>query len=309
MASIGEHAGVKFMKILFRRFLKPLLALSFGVMPAFSHALNAADKPRTVALGGTITEIVYALGAGDLLVGADSSSIYPEAATKLPQVGYQRQITAEGVLSLHPTLILASSEAGPPSAVEQVKQSGVSWVSIPAENSVEGVRAKILAVAHALNRDEQGKALIQRLNDEITKAQSLPSLKGSKPKVLFIYARGGGTVNVAGQETAADAIITLGGGVNAVTGYKGYKPITAEAVVAAAPDVILIPSRGLESIGGIDGLLSQPGLAATPAGKSRNVIAMDDLLLLGFGPRLGEAVSQLTHLLHPDKTEHAATTP
>jgi iron complex transport system substrate-binding protein len=283
-----------------------IMALSI----ALASSLRAeTDNSRLVSIGGPVTEIVYALGADKTLVGTDTSSIYPVTATKLPQVGYQRSLSAEGVLALHPTLILASADAGPPPVIEQLKQSGVTWVTIPAENSVEGAKAKIEAVAHALNRDAQGEVLVHHLDEEIAKAQGVLASEAAKPKVLFIYARGGGTVNVAGQKTAADAIITLAGGVNAVSGYTGYKPITAEAVVAAAPDIILIPSRGLESIAGVDGLLSQPGLAATPAGQSRKVVAMDDLLLLGFGPRLGEAVLQLTQLLHGQKVESTAAAP
>ncbi len=287
------------------------LVAKIGVLLlTFLPGLRAeSDTPRLVSIGGPVTEIVYALGADKDLVGTDTSSIYPEAATKLRQVGYQRSLSAEGVLGLHPTLILASADAGPQPVVEQLKQSGVSWVTIPAENSIEGARAKIQTVAHALHRDVQGEALIGHLKEQVTKAQGLLASEKSRPKVLFIYARGGGTVNVAGQGTAADAMITLSGGVNAVSGYTGYKPITAEAVVAAAPDIILIPSRGLESVGGIDGLLAQPGLAATPAGKSRKVVDMDDLLLLGFGPRLGEAVLQLARLLHGQKEESTAAAP
>jgi iron complex transport system substrate-binding protein len=282
-----------------------------GVLFAVLASCLRADPeaPRLISIGGPVTEIVYALDANKNLIGTDTSSIYPEAATKLPQVGYQRSLSAEGVLGLRPTLILASADAGPTPVVEQLKQSGVNWVTIPAENSVEGAKAKIGSVAHALHRDAQGEALVLHLDEEIVKAQGLLASEKSKPKVLFIYARGGGTVNVAGQGTAADAMITLAGGVNAVTGYTGYKPITAEAVVAAAPDIILIPSRGLESVSGIDGLLAQPGLAETPAGKSRKVVAMDDLLLLGFGPRLGEAVLQLTKLLHGQESAATAAAP
>lgn len=290
--------------------MKYPLAGGIGLLACATTWLRAEpEAPRLVSIGGPVTEIVYALGADKDLVGVDTSSIYPAAATKLPQVGYQRSLSAEGVLGLHPTLILASAEAGPPPVVDQLKQSGVPWVAIPAENSVADAQAKIETVAHALHHETEGKALTQHLQDEMAKAQRLLATEEAKPKVLFIYARGGGSVNVAGQGTAADAMIALAGGVNAVSGYTGYKPITAEAVVAAAPDIILIPSRGLESINGLDGLLSQPGLAGTPAGKFRQVVAMDDLLLLGFGPRLGEAVLQLTQLLHGQKAAPAAAVP
>ncbi len=266
-------------------------------------------SPRLIAIGGPVTEIVYALGADKHLVATDTSSIYPTEATKLPQVGYQRNLSAEGVLSQKPTLVIASVEAGPPPVVEQLKQSGVAWVSIPADFTVDGAKAKIRAVASATKNDAKGEILVQKLETDMTKARTFVDAEKSKPKVLFIYARGGGTVNVAGQETAADAMIALAGGVNAVKGYTGYKPITAEAVVAAAPDIILIPVHGLQSIGGIDGLLAQPGLAETPAGKARQVVSMDDLLLLGFGPRLGEAVLELTQLVHGKKAETTASNP
>jgi iron complex transport system substrate-binding protein len=228
-------------------------------------------------LGGSVTEIVFALGAGDKVVGVDSSSVYPEEATQLPQVGYQRQLAAEGVLALNPTLILATTEAGPPEAIVQLKDSGVTVLILPAEESVEGAKAKIRGLAQALSLADKGEALIQKMEAELAEAERLQAQVNSKPKVIFIYARGPGAVNVAGVETAADAMIRLAGGVNAVQDYEGYKPLTAEAAVAATPDVLLLLSRGLESLGGQEALLKQPGLAQTPAGQNGRVIAMDDL--------------------------------
>jgi iron complex transport system substrate-binding protein len=235
------------------------------------------DTSRLVTLGGSVTEIVFALGAGDKVVGVDSSSVYPEEATQLPQVGYQRQLAAEGVLALNPTLILATTEAGPPEAIVQLKDSGVTVLILPAEESVEGAKAKIRGLAQALSLADKGEALIQKMEAELAEAERLQAQVNSKPKVIFIYARGPGAVNVAGVETAADAMIRLAGGVNAVQDYEGYKPLTAEAAVAATPDVLLLLSRGLESLGGQEALLKQPGLAQTPAGQNGRVIAMDDL--------------------------------
>ena len=122
----------------------------------------------------------------------------------------------------------------------------------------------------------------------------------AQPKVLFLYARGQGALQVSGRGTAAEAMVTLAGGVSAVTGYEGYTPLTPEAAIAAAPDVLLMPARGLDSVGGIDGLLKAPGVALTPAGQERRIVAMDDLYLLGFGPRLGQAVRDLAVFLHPE---------
>ena len=138
------------------------------------------------------------------------------------------------------------------------------------------------------------------MEEGLAEARAVRDGATSTPRILFIYARGAGTMQVAGAGSSAEAMIELAGAENAIIGFEGYKPMTAEAVAAAAPDVILMLNRGIESIGGIDGLLEQPGIALTPAGKNRRVVAMDDLLLLGFGPRLGKAVLTLTQKLHAE---------
>jgi iron complex transport system substrate-binding protein len=251
-----------------------------------------------VAIGGTVTEIVYALGAGASLVGVDTSSTYPEPATQLPQVGYQRRLSAEGVLSLQPSVVLATIEAGPPAALSQLQSAGVPLLFVPATVTVAGAQAKIRLIAQALGRTTQGELLVQRLNQEMAETTTIVSRQPSTPKVLFIYARGQGTMQVAGRDTAAAAMITLAGGVNAIEAYEGYKPLTAEAVVTAAPDVIVLPARGLDSVGGVKGLLTIPGITLTPAGQQQRIVALDDLYLLGFGPRTGQAVRELASFLH-----------
>ena len=280
-----------------RHFL--LVAGSLLASVATSAAALAVAAPRIVALGGPVTETVYALGAGELLVGTDSSSVYPEAATKLPQVGYQRTLAAEGILSLKPTLVLASDEAGPPAALEQLRAAGVEISLVPSEHSVAGAQAKVLAIAKVLNRTAEGEKLAAAIDAQGREAAGIIAAAPGKPKVLFLYARGASTLNVSGHGTAADAMISLVGARNAVTGYEGYKPLTAEAAVAAAPDYILMMSRGVDSMGGKDAVLTQPGLALTPAGQKKQVVAIDDLLLLGFGPRTGAALTELARALHP----------
>ena len=264
------------------------------------NAAMAAPHPRVVALGGPVTETVYALGKEALLVGTDSSSVYPEAATKLPQVGYQRTLAAEGIVSLAPELILATDEAGPPAVIEQLRSSGVKIVLVPSEHSVPGAQAKVRAIAAALGCADRGEQLAAVIGKEAEEARTLLQPWPTQPKVLFLYARGGATMNVSGAGTAADAMIALAGGRNAATGYEGYKPLTTEGGVAAAPEVILLTSRGLESAGGTDKLLTQPGLSFTPAARSKRVVALDDLYLLGFGPRTGAAIRDLARALHPD---------
>ena len=267
---------------------------------AVTRTAKSAGADRLVTIGGSVTEIVHMLGRTDRIVAVDQSSTYPEQIQKLPQVGYQRTLTAEGVLSLNPSTIVATDESGPPAAIEQLKGSGVPLILIPSkEYSIEGARAKIRAVASAVGGSAD--ALIDSLDRSEKELTALLATTRSKPKVLFLYSRGGaGGLHVSGEGTAADAAIKLAGGVNAVSGYDGYKPLSAEAAVAAAPDVILLPSRGLQMAGGLDALLSQNGLAGTPAGRARRVVAMDDLYLLGFGPRTGRALMDLARQIHPE---------
>ncbi len=279
------------------------ILLGLGLTTALLGATGDAaelpnDSSRIVTLGGTITEIVFALGAGERVVGVDASSSFPEAVNLLPKVAYHRRISAEGVLSLTPTLIIATTEAGPPEAVQQLESTGVTVLILPHEPTVEEAVAKIERIAAALNVQARGAALIQTLKAELRQVQAASPQTAAQAKVLFLYARGQGTLMVAGQDTGADTMIGLAGGTNAVQGYSGYKPLTSEAAVAAAPDVLLLMDSGLESIGGAQRLWQLPGLALTPAAQQGRVLSMDGLFLLGFGPRLGQAVLALNKALY-----------
>ena len=276
---------------------KTFLLLPLIVVMAFAGTSAAAS--RIVSIGGPVTEIVYALGAGDEVVGVDTSSTYPEPASRLPQVGYQRRLSAEGVLSLQPDVVLATSDAGPPAALEQLK-AVVKVVEIPAVYSIAGAVAKIRLIARVLGREPQGEQLVAALHRDLAAAQALLDKVRTQPTVLFLYARGLGTLFVSGTGTAADAMIRLAGGVNAVTEYEDFKPFTSEAVVAAAPEVLLMLERGLDSVGGVEGLLKLPGMALTEAARQQRIVAMDDLYLSGFGPRLGAAIKDMVILLHPE---------
>lgn len=254
---------------------------------------------RIVSAGGAITETIYALGREGDLVAVDVSSLYPAAATKLPQVGYARQLSAEGILSVNPTVLFVTDEAGPPNVIDQVEKAGVKVVRLGNQHTPEAAAERIRQIGAALGAGEAAEKLVGAMQSDLKNAAGRVAAQPEHPKVMFIYARGGGVMNVSGKHTAADAIIALAGGTNAVQDYESYKPLTAEGAVAAAPDVILVTERGLQASGGAEGLLGQPGLALTPAGKAGRVVVMDDLLLLGFGPRLGQAVLELNGKLHP----------
>ncbi|MCG8355388.1 MAG: ABC transporter substrate-binding protein [Kiloniellales bacterium] len=262
-----------------------------------------AEAERLISVGGSVTEIVYALGAGDRLVAVDSTSSYPPAADDLPDVGYMRRLSAEPILALQPELLLLVEDAGPQATIDQLRAAGVRIVTLPDEPSLAGVRKKIGQVAAALELPEAGEALVQRIEAAQRDVAEKLMAVSSRPSVLFLLSVGNGAPLAAGRGTSAAGIIELSGGRNALDGFAGYKPLSPEAAAAAQPDVILVTARTLERLGGREALLARPELAASPAASAGRLIAMDALLLLGFGPRTAEAMAKLGQALHPDVME------
>ncbi|MET0389513.1 MAG: ABC transporter substrate-binding protein [Polyangiales bacterium] len=262
--------------------------------PSDAHAdapPAVAAQARIVAAGSSVTETIYALGAGADLVGVDSSSLFPEAATKLPQIGYQRTLAAEGILALQPSLVLVSGEAGPPTVFEQLRGAGVRVEVIAGEQTVEAGEARIRRIAELVGRD--ATPVIAQLDADLARAQQQREQHTSRPKVIVLYAHSANTVHVFGRNTPAETLLQLAGAENAVSGFEGPKPLTPEALAKAAPDAILLPTRALERVGGIAGLLQVPGVALTPAAAAKRIVTFDDTLLLGFSPRTGQAAIEL----------------
>lgn len=272
------------------------LGLSALTIPASADT----SQTRVISLGGSVTEIVAALGAGDLLVARDSTSTYPENITELPDVGYIRALSPEGVLSLTPDLILAEDGAGPAEAVAVLQAGGIPFVVMPNRPTAQGVSDKISAVAAALGREEAGAMLSAQVTAGFAEAKARADAVTEPQTVLFVLTVQGGPIMAGGEESSAAGIIELAGGVNAATGFSGYKPITDEAVIAAAPDVILMMDREGDLAISNDDILSNPALASTPAAKSGRIIRMDGMLLLGFGPRTPKAALALNTALYGD---------
>ncbi|KFL52973.1 hemin ABC transporter substrate-binding protein [Burkholderia pyrrocinia] len=273
-----------------------------GALPGsvLAQAAQVAPK-RVVVIGGALAETAFALGGAETpryrLVGADTTCTYPDAAKRLPKVGYQRALSAEGLLSLRPDLVLASAEAGPPNTIAQVKNAGVAVTTFDERHDVESVRAKITGVSQALDVRDAGAVLLQRFDRDWQAARDAVAVCApggtQPPRVLFVLNHTGNQALVAGQRTAADAMIRYAGARNAMQGFDHYKPLTTEALAAAAPDVVLISDEGLAAVGGRAALLATPGFGATPAGRAQRVVSLDALFLLGFGPRLPLAVTTL----------------
>ncbi len=270
------------------------------LIDATGEEVSVTARQRVVAVGGSVTEIVYALRQEERLLAVDSTSLYPAAARELPNVGYMRQLSAEPILALGPDLVLAIEDAGPPAALAQLRDAGVSVVIVPDDPSPEGVLAKIDLVAAALDLEAAGRGLRARIEDELTAVRSAFAAVTERPRVLFLLSIGNGRVPMAaGRDTSAAGIIELAGGVNAVDVFENFKPLSPEAAVMAAPDVLLITRRSLGLLGGEEALLAIPEISLTPAGRAGRVVVMDGLLLLGFGPRTAEAAGQLGKQLHP----------
>ncbi|MGH2557947.1 MAG: heme/hemin ABC transporter substrate-binding protein [Thermomicrobiales bacterium] len=289
--------------------------LPVTVTDATGTEVIVTDASRIVPLNGDVAEIVWALGLGGNVVGVDVSATYPpEETAPLPRIGYQRDLSAEGILALDPTVIVGTEDAGPPEVIEQIRTAGVPVVILTSSPELDAIGGKIRDIAAALGVAAAGEALATKTQGEIDAAIALAGEADNAPRVLFLYVRGTATQMIGGAGTSADVMVAAAGGVNAAAeaGIEGFKPITPEALVAAEPDVLLLLSAGLESVGGVDGLLQIPGVAETPAGQDRAVLDFDDLYLLGMGPRTGQALHDLVIGLHPELaelTELAVATP
>lgn len=248
--------------------------------------VSTLDSTRIVSLANGAAESLVAMGLGDHLVGRDIASTFPEVA-KVPVVAMGHQVSAEKVLATSPTIVIVDASTGPKSALQQIASTGVSVVVIPEAWTVTTAHDRMLALGKAVGAEDVARGLLQ----DIPKFSIAPS-----PRVIFLYLRGPSSIYLlGGKGSGADQVITLAGGLDAgaVLSDKPFAPITAETIAQANPDLILVMTKGLASVGGVKGLIALPGVAQTSAGKNRRVVAVDDSLLLSFGPRLPDLVKQI----------------
>lgn len=292
-----------------RRLLAAALGLAllgaggFG-LPAISAAPALAQSlDRIVVAGGVITEVLYALGLQDRIAGVDTTSQFPPEALKdKPNVGYVRALSAEGVLSLKPTLIMLIDGAGPPDAVSLLNESGVKIAHIPDGLTPEGVSSKIAAIGAAAGAAEPAARLSAQTTARFEELAGLRAKLPAKKRVLFVLSLQNGRALVGGRNSSADAIITLAGGINVADAIEGYKPMTEEAIAAAAPDMILMMRNSSAHNTTPDQLFAMPAFAQTPAAATQRLVHMDGLYLLGFGPRTPMAARDLMAAIYPEAT-------
>jgi len=274
--------------------------LVLGALPAAGAAEKDdvfADPSRIVSIGGSLTEIVFALGRQKDLVARDSTGLYPPAALELPDVGYMRQLSPEGVLSVDPSGILALQGSGPREAVDVLKKASVPYIEVPETFDREGILAKIRAVGKALGAGNEAATLAAQVDARLKAAEKFTAAVKQRKRVLFILSMQGGKILASGSGTAADGIIRLAGAVNAVEGYSGYRQLSDEAAVTAAPDVVLMMTGSGVAVSDAE-LFANAAILQTPAGTARRVIRMDGGYLLGFGPRTADAVRDLAVALY-----------
>lgn len=269
--------------------------------PAAAQETQKADTSRIVVIGGALTEIVYALGEQGRLIARDTTSTYPEAATSLPDVGYMRALSPEGVLAVNPSAILAIEGSGPPDALAVLKNAGVSFTTVPEGYDRAAILDKIATVGDFLGVPDKAGTFADEVGADLDKAiaDAAKRPESERKRVLFILSFQDGKIMAAGDYTAADGILKLAGAVNATdAAFPGYKAMADEAIVDAKPDAIMVMSRGGGHDGGDEQLLAHPAIALTPAAASKTIIRMNSLELLGFGPRTASAIRDLNERLY-----------
>lgn len=289
-----------------RSVLIRIAALAATLMAAATPA-PAAEAQRIVALGGAITEILYAIGLADRIVAVDTTSLYPpEALKEKKNVGYLRALSPEGVIGLSPSLILAAEGAGPPDAINVIRNAGINFAAIPDRFDGEGIVEKIRAVTQRVGEPERGACLIRAIQPSLEALEALRPNVATKRRVMFILSLSNGRVMAAGTHTAADGVIHMASAENALGAMEGYKAVSDEAIIAAKPDAILVMQRPGFAIGA-DDVFALQALRSTPAGAARAFISMDGQYLLGFGPRTAHAARDLAAQLYPDRISAAPT--
>lgn len=268
------------------------------VQDAAGRDVRVRDTSRIVSIGSSVTEILFALGAGDRVIARDQTSLFPPEAATRPDVGYSRALSAEGVLSVGPTLILALEGSGPPATLEVLERGSVPVVIIPDARTPEGVVRKIEAVAAAIGREAEGRRLADAVAaDFATVAGEVARLK-ERPRTVFVLSAAAGAPVVGGGDTGADAMLRLAGATNPMAAIKGYKPAVDEAAFSADPEALVVMSGGGQVLTP-EMLFALPAFKGTLAAQDRRLVVLPGAYLLGFGPRTPQAVRDLAAALHP----------
>ncbi len=281
------------LKILF------FLLLTLITSGTFAQCEKSTNSSKIVGAGGSITETIFYLGLEDNLVARDLTSNYPEKALKLPSIGYLRNLSVEGLLSLSPSLIISEPDIGPDKVVEQVMKTSVELRILPDDYSTSGIIKKVNCVGQILGASQ--KYLETKTNQlEILRRKlelSIGSISAQKKIMIILMFRGTSPI-VAGAETSGNAFIEMTGNTNAFSNINGWKPVGIEGILANNPDYIIVTKRAFSTFKSVDSFLAQTGLQATNAGQNKSVLVEDGMSLLGFGPRTMETGIKVLSLVN-----------
>ena len=254
---------------------------------------------RVVAVNSSLVEILFGLGKGGTLVGTDVGGTFPPEQAKVAKVGHPYHPSVEGIISLKPQLVLATEENLPPATAAQLRSAGVPVLILEhsSKDGLDGLERRIDIIARLFNVQEAGKRMIEGLDKQRADLDKKIAALKKKPRILFLYAHGPGEAFVYGKDTGAHVLIELAGGQNAADFTSGTKALTAEGMLLAFPDAIIMLNRGLEAVGGAEGALKLPGVALTPAGKNQKIIAVDDTIRW-VGPRFPQFADTIFTAIH-----------
>ena len=275
------------------KFVLFLLIFSINSLINFSSA-----NQRIVIAGGALTEIVFALGAGDQVIGVDKTSSSPEKVKQLPQIGYWKLLNIEGILSLKPSLFITLSDVEPENIIDQVNQSKVDVLALKRiPGTIDLLYENINKIAVKLDKQKEGQALIERIKTNIADIEAKVATHAQKTKVLALMSMGGNN-SVAGKNTTIDALITIAGGEN-LANHNSFKSYTAESLITLNPEVIILNKHSIVQLGGLDKVNTIPGITETAAFKNNRITIIDDSYLFGIGPRVDEAAKILFQSFYP----------
>lgn len=271
--------------------------LAIGLLAlACTFSVQAAE--RIVVAGGSIAELIYAIGAGNRVVGVDETTSWPPETNALPHLGYWKQLSSEAILSLRPDSFITWQDAGPALVFDQLRAQKVKVLTLPrVPATVEQMYANIHTLAKNLDADVHGNALVNTLRQRLDEVAQRNTRKPAPVKALFILSPGGNAPQVAGQGSVADAIMTLAGAEN-VAHHPQYRSYSAEALIAANPEVIIVTSQMVN--GDLNRLSTMAGITHTAAWKNQRIVILDQALILGMGPRVADAVETLHRQFWPD---------
>ena len=266
---------------------------------AYGCERPAADASRLAIAGGSITEVVYLLGEEARIVATDTTSNYPPEALDFPSVGYVRNLSTEGLLSLDPTLILGEDDMGPPAVLAQIGQAGIEAIKIPETHTAAGIVEKIRCIATILGVEAHAETVVEtQLAASLDALSTLSERTVKRPRVAVVLGLRDGVPLGAGRDTSGHGLIEMAGAENVFATFDGWKPVSMEAMVQSNPDFIVAPKRGVDDAGGAAALLDHPALKLTAAAREGNLITMDGMSMLGFGPRTLATALELGSQLH-----------